>query len=326
MPTTPLRPRALALLLVTVTLAGAACGSTPSPAPTAVASATPTTLPTVAAATATPTAAPSPTVTAAPTPTPGPTARPTPTASPTAAPTSTPAARPTPKPTPKPTASPAPTAAPSKALTHGSRTRPGVAFTFDMGGRVGDAEAIVAWLVANRVPATIFMTGAMAESTATDAGRHVLAVVDASDGLLGIGNHTYSHPDLRKLTDAQIHDEIGRAAAALAGYCADDPRPFFRPPYGYYTARVLAAIGAAGYRDTIMWDDTTDDWRAMKDGGPTADVLTDRIVTNAQNGSIILMHLGGYEDLEALPAILAGIRAKGLEPVSLATLLGLSGS
>ena len=308
---TPPRPRALALVLLVVALTGGACGSTPSPVPTADASVTPTMLPTVAPAT-----------TSAATPTP------TPTASPkaTARPTPSPSPKPTAKPSPKPTASPTPTAAPSKAIRHGSRTRPWVAFTFDMGGRVGDAEKIVTWLVAKRVPATIFMTGAMAESGATDAGRHVLAAVDGSGGLLGLGNHTYAHPDLRQLTDAQIGDEIRRAAAALARYCAHDPRPFFRPPYGYYDARVLAAIGAAGYRDTIMWDDTTDDWRAVKDGGPTADDLTDRIVKNATNGSIILMHLGGYEDLEALPAILDRIRAKGLEPVSLAQLLGLVGS
>lgn len=322
---TPPRPGAFTLVLLVVALAGAACGSTPSAVPTAGESAPPTSLPT-ATPTATPSPSPTPEPTATPTATPRPTLKPTATPKATARPTPTATPRPTPKPTPAPTASPAPTAAPSKAITHASRTHPWVAFTFDMGGRVGDAEAIVAWLVANGVPATIFMTGAMAENTATDAGRHVLAAVDASSGLLGIGNHTYSHPDLRTLTDAQIGDEIRRGAAALARYCADDPRPFFRPPYGYYNTRVLAAIGAADYRDTIMWDDTTDDWRAVKDGGPTADELTTRIVANAQNGSIILMHLGGYHDLAALPAILAGIRAKGLEPVSLGKLLGLSGS
>ena len=51
-----------------------------------------------------------------------------------------------------------------------------------MGGRVGDALAIVDWLVDHDVHATVFMTGAMAENQNTDAGRKVLAV-DAHPGL-----------------------------------------------------------------------------------------------------------------------------------------------
>ncbi len=191
-----------------------------------------------------------------------------------------------------------------------------------MGGRVGDAEAIVAWLVDHHVPATIFMTGALADSATTDAGRNVLAAVDASGGLLEIGNHTYSHPHLKTQTDAQIRDEIARAEAALGRHCADDPHPYFRPPYGEYNARVLATVGAAGYALTVLWEDTTNDYDPVSAGGPTASQLIERIVGRARNGSIVLMHLGGYEDLEALPAIVDGLRAKGLEPVSLRTLLG----
>ena len=59
-----------------------------------------------------------------------------------------------------------------------SGTAPGpaneIALTFDMGGRVGDALAIVDWLVDHDVHATIFMTGAMADNPNTDAGRQVL--------------------------------------------------------------------------------------------------------------------------------------------------------
>jgi len=284
-----------------------------SPAPSPTRSATPAT----GAPTVSPGPSPGPTATAAPTP--------TATVAPTASPTRRPTPRPTPKPTPRPTASPtpAPTAAASRAVTHGSRSRPRVALTFDMGGRVGDAEAIVAWLVDHDVPATIFMTGAMAESTATDAGRDVLATVDASGGLLEIGNHTYSHPHLKTKTDAQVRDEIERAETALGRYCADDPHPYFRPPYGEYNARVLAAIGAAGYTRTVLWDDTTNDYDPVSAGGPTAAELAERIVGRARNGSIVLMHLGGYEDLEALPAIVDGLRARGLEPVSLRMLLGV---
>ena len=87
----------------------------------------------------------------------------------------------------------------SVLIRHGPRTGHEVALTFDMGGRVGDALAIVRWLVDRGVHATIFMTGAAADST---AGREVLAIVDANPAQLRIGNHTYTHRDLRDLTPA----------------------------------------------------------------------------------------------------------------------------
>ena len=54
-----------------------------------------------------------------------------------------------------------------------------VALTFDMGGRVGDALAIVDWLIEHDVHATVFMTGAMADNPNTDAGRKVLSIIEA---------------------------------------------------------------------------------------------------------------------------------------------------
>ena len=142
-----------------------------------------------------------------------------------------------------------------------------------MGGRVGDALAIVDWLVAHDVHASIFMTGAMADKPNTDAGRRVLAIVDAHPGLLTLGNHSYTHRDFRTLTAAQIRDALRSTETALAARCDQDPRPFFRPPSGGYDDRVLAAVGAAGYRLTITWDVDTIDWRPVNNDppGPTAD-------------------------------------------------------
>jgi hypothetical protein len=47
-----------------------------------------------------------------------------------------------------------------------------------------------------------------------------------------------------------------------------------------------------------------------------------KVEANARGGSIILMHLGGYHTLEALPGILAAVEAKGLQPATLGELLG----
>jgi peptidoglycan/xylan/chitin deacetylase (PgdA/CDA1 family) len=196
--------------------------------------------------------------------------------------------------------------------------------TFDMGGRVGDASAIVDWLVDNDVHSTIFMTGMMADNLNTDAGRRVLGVIDDHPGLLTLGNHSYTHRDFRTLSASQISDELRRTEAAIAPYCAQDPRPFFRPPNGGYDADVLAAVGAAGYRYTVTWDVDTIDWRPIKNDppGPTADQIVAKVLGNAQGGSIVLMHLGGYETFEALPRIVAGLRDAGYDLVNLDEIVG----
>ncbi len=193
-----------------------------------------------------------------------------------------------------------------------------------MGGRVGDALAIVDWLVAHDVHATIFMTGAMADNQNTDAGREVLAIINAHPGLFTLGNHSYTHRDFRTLSAAQIWDELRRTEAAIAPYCSQNPRPIFRPPNGGYDASVLAAVGAAGYRYTVTWDIDTIDWRPVKNDppGPTADQIVAKVLGNAQGGSIVLMHLGGYETFEAMPRIVAGLRADGYDLVTLDEMVG----
>lgn len=353
----PLGRARLALLIVATLVAGcfgaAPTVSPPAPSPSASAGCSPSASPSpsvpagtpttptgspspgtpppsaTVAPTPAPTVAPTPTPTPCPTPTPSPPPPPTPTATPRPTPTPTPTPRPTPTPTPTPR--PTPTSTPtaptvSRLISHGARTGNDVALTFDMGGRVGDALAIVGYLVDHGVHASIFMTGAMADSTATDAGRQVLGIIEAHPATLTLGNHSYNHPDFTTLTAAQMADELRRTEVAIARTCGQDPRPFFRPPNGAYNNAVLAGVGAAGYGMTIYWDIDTIDWRPIDNpggpAGPTADEIVAKVLTNAQAGSIVLMHLGGYETYAALPRIVDGLRARGFDLVSLDEMLG----
>ena len=193
-----------------------------------------------------------------------------------------------------------------------------------MGGRVGDALAIMDWLVDHRIHASVFMTGAMADNRNTDAGRRVLGMIDQHPGLFTLGNHSFTHRDFRDLTAAEIRDELRRTETAIAAYCSQNPRPLFRPPNGGYDADVLAAVGAAGYAYTVTWDVDTIDWRPIANDppGPTADQIVAKVLDRSQNGSIVLMHLGGYETLDALPRIVDGLHAVGFDLVTLDELLG----
>jgi peptidoglycan/xylan/chitin deacetylase (PgdA/CDA1 family) len=71
-----------------------------------------------------------------------------------------------------------------------------------------------------------------------------------------------------------------------------------------------------------MWDVDTIDWKPIDDGGPTAQQIVDKVVGRAQGGSIVLMHLGGYETLQALPGIVAGLQSRGFTLVTLGTMFG----
>jgi len=90
--------------------------------------------------------------------------------------------------------------------------------------------------------------------------------------------------------------------------------PFYRPPYGAYGSGLLSAAAVTGYRYTVLWDVDTNDWR-----GPSASAITQRAVSGARKGSIILMHTKP-NSAAAMPAIIRGLKAKGLRPVGLGEL------
>jgi peptidoglycan/xylan/chitin deacetylase (PgdA/CDA1 family) len=225
--------------------------------------------------------------------------------------------------TPQPSSAPTTAPSPSLAVRNGSRTSTLVALTFDMGGRVDPAIDIMDLLIARNVKATIFMTGAIIDNTNTDAGRQVLGLIGTHRGLFELGNHSYTHRDFRTLTDEQIAVELEGMEQAVATHSTLDPRPLFRPPYGTYDARVLAAVGASGYSRTILWDIDSIDWKPEADGGPTTAQIVAKVRDNVRGGSIILFHLGGYNTLAALPGILDVLAQKGLQPATVSDVIGL---
>jgi peptidoglycan/xylan/chitin deacetylase (PgdA/CDA1 family) len=209
-----------------------------------------------------------------------------------------------------------------------------VALTFDMGGRMEPAADIMNFLVANRVCATIFPTGAMSQ---TPTGQQVLAVIRAHPELFEVGNHTMHHCNLvtgglgspttapcvtsNPPTAAFIANELTEAAAILEAESGQHPVPYWRPPYGSTSELVLATAAGLRYTKTIMWSVDTIDWKPISDGGPTAEAIASKVVTSATDGSIVLMHLGGYETLDALHIMVPALRERGLLLTSVSDLL-----
>jgi peptidoglycan/xylan/chitin deacetylase (PgdA/CDA1 family) len=210
----------------------------------------------------------------------------------------------------------------------------GVALTFDMGGRLDPGVEILNFLIANKVCATLFPTGAMAQTT---EGRKIMEIVRDHPELFEIGNHTMHHCDLVRggsgspttapcaISGAPsadfIRTELTDAAAILNELTGQDPRPYWRPPYGSLNAAVISAAASAGYTKTFMWDIDTIDWKPISQGGPTAQQIATKVITTAEGGSNVLMHLGGYETLGALRIMVPGLRDRGFVLTSLSDLL-----
>ena len=210
---------------------------------------------------------------------------------------------------------------------------PGVALTFDMGGRMDPAVEIMNFLVANRICATIFATGVMSQ---TPQGQQVMAIIRANPGLFEIANHTMYHCDLARggggspstgpcaggpFSADRVRKELTDAEAILAAGTGQNPRPYWRPPYGSLSQGVIDAAASVGYTKTFMWDIDTVDWKPMSDGGPSAEQIAAKVINGSVNGSNVLFHLGGYETLDSLRLIVPGLRDRGFTITSLSDLL-----
>ncbi len=178
-----------------------------------------------------------------------------------------------------------------------------VALTFDDGPDTDFTPKILDVLRKNNVKATFFIVGKRA------AAHPEMVKLIAAEGH-AIGNHTWDHPDLVKLTPDQIKSEIDRTEQQLHSILGYLPS-LFRPPYGAATHNDVAIIAALGYK-VIDWSVDTRDWA----GVPVATIM-DNVHKEVKPGGIILEHCAGGkgEDLnntvQALPQIIAYLRANG---------------
>lgn len=130
----------------------------------------------------------------------------------------------------------------------------------------------------------------------------------------GPGNHTDSHRELTTLPAEQVDAEIKSGANAIKAATGQNPK-WLRPPYGATNGTVDAAARANGQAQAL-WTVDTLDWKDRN-----AEHVCTAAVDGAQPGSIILMHDIHPTTVEASTCIIDGLRAKGLEPVSLDRLI-----
>ncbi|MGO0059123.1 polysaccharide deacetylase family protein [Brevibacillus fluminis] len=134
-----------------------------------------------------------------------------------------------------------------------------------------------------------------------------------------VGNHTYSHPVVTTITQAQLQDEIVKAHRIITEAIQHEPTMYFRPPTGVVDDKTLRTIGATGYHTIANFDVTPSDYVKTR----TADGIVQAVMEQTHSGSVILLHmLDDIHTIEALPMIIEKLRSKGYSFVKMTDMFG----
>lgn len=182
-----------------------------------------------------------------------------------------------------------------------------IALTFDDGPHPERTPALLDLLAEAGVKATFFLIGECA-ARYPDIVRRI-----AREGH-AIGNHSWSHAWMPKLSGSGIEAELARCQEVISKITGQPPR-FVRPPYGsrdfrfYRIARRLELTPVLWSRDSLDW------------AGAGAERVLGRL-NRAEAGDIVLMHDGGPRATGAIPALTRwladlpdGVRLASLRPV-----------
>ena len=217
------------------------------------------------------------------------------------------AQQPSPSPT-KPKTAPEPE--PKTTVSSVHVDGPYIALTFDDGPNQKLTPRLLDLLAEHHIHVTFFVVGENAAEYPEILQR---AVREGHE----IGNHTWSHPNLAKMSDENVRSQIKRTEEAITNAIGSRPT-LFRPAYGSVTAHQKRFIhDELGY-EIILWEVDPLDWK-----NPGPNVVTSRILKETRPGSIVLAHDIHAQTIQAMPATLTELEAKGFKFVTVSQLLKL---
>lgn len=186
----------------------------------------------------------------------------------------------------------------ARVIVNGSGSGNKVALTIDDGPHPLITSLFLETLRKHDVKATFFVVGEKVEECPELLRRMVEEGHE-------IGNHTYSHPRLKNLSEAETLAQL-RACQMVVGRVSGRPINLLRPPGGGVASHVLRAATAAN-STVVLWTHNTNDWLKISPEEIAANALRD-----LRPGSVILMHQGDMLSVRALPLIIEGVAKKGL--------------
>jgi peptidoglycan/xylan/chitin deacetylase (PgdA/CDA1 family) len=187
---------------------------------------------------------------------------------------------------------------------------PYIAMTFDDGPSAKLTPKLLDLLAAHHIKATFFLIGQNVSENPEIVAREVREGHE-------IANHSWSHPNLAKMSDDGVRGQLRKTEDAIRGASGHGPT-LLRPPYGSITARQKKWINQEfGYK-IVLWDVDPLDWRR-----PGASVVCNRIIKNTRAGSIVLAHDIHPGTIEAMPCVLNQLEAKGFKFVTVSELIAM---
>ncbi len=185
-----------------------------------------------------------------------------------------------------------------------------VALTFDDGPHKFRTDEILDVLKKYNVKATFFVVGTMAKEYPHLIKRELAEGHE-------IGNHTYSHHNLKRLDMATLEREIELTEEAIFEACEYRPK-LFRPPEGWCTENIASVAGRMDY-DVILWNIDTLDWAHTE-----SKKIYECVSSSIKPGSIILFHdyvSGKSPTIDALEMIIPKLLDEGYRFVTVSELI-----
>ena len=194
------------------------------------------------------------------------------------------------------------------AVYLGDETQKKIYLTFDAGYENGCTEPILEALAKHNVKAAFFVVGNYIEQN-PDLVRRMLR-----EGHI-IGNHTYHHYDMSKLSDeAAFNQELTSLETLYRETTGEDMPRYYRPPQGIYSECNLEMAQKLGYR-TVFWSLAYVDW--YQDNQPTDEQAFSKLLPRIHPGAIVLLHSTSSTNAEILDELLTKWEAMGYRFASL---------
>lgn len=188
----------------------------------------------------------------------------------------------------------------------GHPDKPVVSFIINVAWGNEFLPQMLATLKKHHVHATFFLEGRWVKNHPELA----LMIVEAGHE---VGNHSYSHPDMKKLSAEKIREEIVKTNEVIKATTNVTPK-WFAPPSGSFRDEVVK-IAREEKMHTIMWSVDTIDWR-----NPQPSELISRVLGKIHNGAIVLMH-PTKATAESLETLITSIKERDLEIQTISKLL-----
>lgn len=167
--------------------------------------------------------------------------------------------------------------------------------TFDAGFENGCTPAILDALKKHNVKATFFVVGNYIETSPDLVKRMV------EEGHI-VGNHTYHHPDMSKISDMEsFQKEIQSLEQLYQQTTGQEMKKFYRPPQGKYSESNLKQAKELGYK-TVFWSLAYVDW--YQDKQPSKEEAFAKLLPRVHPGAVVLLHSTSKTNAEILDELL----------------------